>query len=67
MRCVKPLSDRQWKMVVDQLKKGPTPEMIRTVEYAKEHVKYIKEVDYNEHMAKYRKREAKQGSRSSTP
>lgn len=55
MREVKPLSDRQWKMVVEQLKKGPTPEMIRTVEYAKERVKHIKEVDYNEHMAKYRK------------
>lgn len=66
MREVKPLCDRQWKMVVEQLKKGPTPEMIRTVEYAKERVKHIKEVDYNEHMDKYRKREAEQGSRSST-
>lgn len=48
------------------MKQGPTPEMIRTVEYAKERVKHIKEVDYNEHMAKYRKKEAGQGSRSST-
>lgn len=58
MREVKPLSDRQWEMVVEQLKKGPTPEMIRTVEYAKERVKHIEEVDYNEYMAKYRKKDA---------
>ena len=58
MREVKPLSDRQWKMVVDQLKKGPTPEMVRGVERALELAKDIVEVDYNEHMAKYRKKEA---------
>ena len=58
MREVKPLGDRQWEMVVEQLKKGPTPEMIRGVERALERAKHIKEVDYNEHMAKYRKKDA---------
>ena len=48
MREVKPLGDRQWAMVVEQLKKGPTPEMIRAVEQAKEDIKYIKEVDPHE-------------------
>lgn len=57
MREVKPLSDRQWKMVVEQLKQGPTPEMIRGVELALERAKDIEEVDYNEYMAKYRKKD----------
>ena len=56
MREVKPLSDRQWKMVVEQLKQGPTPEMIRGVERALEIAKDIEEVDYNEYMAQYRKK-----------
>ena len=56
MREVKPLSDRQWKMVVEQLKQGPTPEMVRGVERALELAKDIEEVDYNEYMAQYRKK-----------
>lgn len=45
MREVKPLGDEQWAMLVEQLEKGPTPEMIRAVELAKERIKHIVEVD----------------------
>lgn len=45
MREVKPPGDKQWAMLIEQLEKGPTPEMIRAVELAKERIKYIKEVD----------------------
>lgn len=48
MREVKPLSDRQWAMVVEQLKQGPTPEMRRTLERAREQAKYTKEIDHDE-------------------
>lgn len=48
MRDVKPLSDRQWAMVIEQLKQGPTPEMRRTIERAKEQRKYIKEISHEE-------------------
>lgn len=45
MREVKPLGDEQWAMLVEQLEKGPTPEMVRAVELAKERIKHIVEVD----------------------
>ena len=48
MREVKPLSDRQWAMVIEQLKEGPTPEMRHTVKMAREQAKYVKEISYEE-------------------
>lgn len=48
MREVKPLSDRQWAMVVEQLKQGPTPEMRRTLKLARERAKDIREIDHEE-------------------
>ena len=48
MREVKPLSDRQWAMVIEQLKEGPTPEMRRGIKLAHELAKDIKEISYEE-------------------
>ena len=48
MREVKPLSDRQWAMVIEQLREGPTPEMRRTLQMAREQAKYVKEIDHEE-------------------
>lgn len=48
MRDVKPLSDRQWAMVIEQLREGPTPEMRRTLRMAREQAKYMKEIDHEE-------------------
>lgn len=44
MREVKPVSDRQWAMIIEQLKEGPTPEMRRGVKRALEIAKDIKEI-----------------------
>ena len=48
MREVKPLSDKQWAMVVEQLREGPTLEMRRGIEMAMERAKHIKEISYEE-------------------
>ena len=48
MREVKPLGDRQWAMVVEQLRRGPTPEMRRTLKLARERAKDIREIDHEE-------------------
>ena len=48
MREVKPLSDRQWAMVIEQLREGPTPEMMRTLKMARERAKDIKEISHEE-------------------
>lgn len=48
MREVKPLSDRQWAMVIEQLREGPTPEMRRTLQMAREQAKDIREISYEE-------------------
>lgn len=48
MREVKPLSDRQWAMVIAQLKEGPTPEMRRGIKMARERAKHIKEISHEE-------------------
>ena len=57
MREVKPLGDKQWAMLVEQLEKGPTPEMVRAVELAQERIKHIKEVGPYEFQER-RKRES---------
>ena len=56
MREVKPLSDRQWAMVIEQLREGPTTEMRRTLQMAREQAKYVKEIDHEE--AERRRRRA---------
>lgn len=48
MREVKPVSDRQWAMIIEQLKEGPTPEMRRTIKMARERAKDIREISYEE-------------------
>lgn len=48
MREVKPVSDRQWAMVVKQLREGPTPEMGQFMAFAKERAKHIREIDPGE-------------------
>ena len=64
MREVKPLSDRQWAMVIEQLKEGPTPEMRRTVKMAREQAKYVKEISYEE-VERRRRRAAEAKSKAS--
>lgn len=48
MREVKPLSDRQWAMVIEQLREGPTPEMVHTLKMARERAKDIREISHEE-------------------
>lgn len=48
MREVKPLSDKQWAMVIEQLREGPTPEMMRTLKMARERAKDIREISHEE-------------------
>lgn len=65
MREVKPLSDRQWAMVVEQLREGPTPEMIRGIKMARERAKRIREISYEE--VERRRRRAAAESEASPP
>lgn len=41
MREVKPPGDKQWAMLAEQLKEGPTPEMVRVVGLALERIRHI--------------------------
>ena len=43
LREVKPMDDKQWKQVTDQLKAGPTKESIKTVKAALELASKLKE------------------------
>ena len=62
MREVKPLSDRQWAMVIEQLREGPTPEMMRTLKRARERAKEIKEISHEE--VERRRRRAAEAARA---
>lgn len=59
MREVKPVSDRQWAMIIEQLKDGPTPEMRRGVKMALEIAKDIKEISPEEVERRRRRAAAK--------